>query len=88
LRHGPRAVAATPPAFLRGRVSARTHLIEISFAQHPDAAERTYLSELPMSLALSDEELERTIHAARTILMASPEFQTLLRDLEELDDPR
>ena len=41
-----------------------------------------------MSLALSDEELERTIHAARTIFMASPEFQTLLRDLEELDDPR
>ena len=61
------------------------HLIEISFAQHPDAAERTYLSELPTTLALSPEQLERTINAARTIVAASPEFQALLRDLAQLD---
>ena len=61
------------------------HLIEISFAQHPDAAERTYLSELPTTLALSPEQLERTMNAARTIVAASPEFQALLRDLAQLD---
>lgn len=61
------------------------HLIEISFAQHPDATERTYLSELPTTLSLSTEQLERTINAARTILTASPEFQALLRDLAQLD---
>jgi len=62
------------------------HLIEISFAQHPDAAERTYLNELPTTLALSPEQLERTINAARTILAASPEFQALLHDLEQLPE--
>ena len=64
------------------------HLIEISFAQHPDPAERTYLNELPTTLALSAEQLERTMNAARTILAASPEFQTLLRDLAKIPDSR
>jgi NTE family protein len=64
------------------------HLIEISFAQHPDPAERTYLNELPTTLGLSDEQLERTVAAARTILDESPEFQALLRDLAQLRDSR
>ena len=62
------------------------HLIEISFAQHPDPEERTYLNELPTALALSDEQLDRTIAAARTILEGSPEFQALLRDLAQLPE--
>jgi NTE family protein len=62
------------------------HLIEVSFAQHPDAAERTYLNELPTTLGLSSEQLERTMNAARTILTASPEFQALLRDLAQLPE--
>jgi NTE family protein len=60
------------------------HLIEISFAQHPDAAERSYLNALPTTLALSTEQLDRAIDAARTIVAASPEFQALLRDLAQL----
>lgn len=48
------------------------HLIEISFAQHPDPAERTYLNELPTTLALSPEQVDRTIEAARMILMRRP----------------
>ncbi len=60
------------------------HLIEISFAQHPDPDERNYLNELPTALALSDEQLDRTIAAARKLLEASPEFQALLRDLAQL----
>jgi NTE family protein len=62
------------------------HLIEISFAQHSDPAERTYLNELPTTLALSTEQLDRTIDAARTILTASPEFQGMLRDLAQLPE--
>jgi NTE family protein len=60
------------------------HLIEISFAQHPDRDERDYLSELPTSFALSDEQIDRTIAAGRELLERSPEFQALLRDLSQL----
>src|SRR5262245_27158595 len=77
-----RASAGSNPASNCGDVAA--HLIEISFAQHPDPAERTYLNELPTTLALSPEQVERTINAARTIIAASPEFQALLRDLAQL----
>ena len=79
-----RAGAGSSAASDCGDVAA--HLIEVSFAQHPDPAERTYLNELPTTLDLSPEQLERTINAARTILTASPEFQALLRDLEQLPE--
>ncbi len=59
------------------------HLIELSFAQHPDPAERSYLNGLPTTLDLSPEQIERTIEAARTIIAASPEFHALLRDLAQ-----
>ena len=54
------------------------HLVEISFAQHPDPDERMYLNELPTMFGLSHEQVDRTIAAARTLLAASPEFQALL----------
>ena len=57
------------------------HLVEVAFAQHPDPAERAYLSALPTSFRLTHEEVERTIAAAGRILRASPEFQALLADL-------
>src|SRR5262249_51072236 len=77
--HPPGDAAAAPHC---GDVAA--HLIEVSFAQHPDPAERAYLNELPTTLALSDEQVDRTIAAARTILEASPEFRALVRDLAQL----
>jgi NTE family protein len=64
------------------------HLIEVSFAQHPDPSERDYLNELPTTLTLTDEQLDRTIAAGRMLLSASPEFQALLHDLEQLRDAR
>ena len=60
------------------------HLIEVSFAGHPDPAERAYLSALPTALRLGEEEVERTVAAAGRILAASPEFQALLADLASL----
>jgi NTE family protein len=87
-----RVVAEIREARCRERANApgcddvAAHLIEISFAQHPDAAERTYLNELPTTLALSDDQIDRTIAAARTIVTRSPEFQALLRDLAQLED--
>jgi NTE family protein len=64
------------------------HLIEISFAQHPDPAERRYLNELPTTLGLSAEQIDRTIAAARTILLESPQFQALLADLPPVLEER
>jgi NTE family protein len=76
----PRGGAPAPPDC----ADVAAHLIEVSFAQHPDPEERTYLNELPTTLGLSEEQADRTIAAARTILEASPEFQALVRDLAQL----
>jgi NTE family protein len=65
-----------------------SHFIEVAFAQHPDPEERAYLSALPTTLRLSDEQVERSIAAGRAILAASPEFQALLEDLAALPAPR
>lgn len=64
------------------------HLVEISFAQHPDPAERMYLNEVPTMFGLSREQVDRTIAAGRTLLAASPEFQALLGDLAQLPERR
>ena len=78
----PREGVPAPPDC--GDVAA--HLIEISFAQHPDPAERMYLNEVPTMLGLSREQVDRTIAAGRTVLAGSPEFQALLTDLAGLGD--
>jgi len=60
------------------------HLIEVSFDPHPDPAERAYLSSLPTTLDLPEDDVDRIVAAAQTILAASPEFQALLADLAGL----
>ena len=55
--------------------------IDVSFQALDDAAEFDYLNDLPTSFALSDEAVDRLRAAAGRIILNSPEFQRLLKDL-------
>jgi NTE family protein len=59
---------------------AEVFAIDVSFAAHPDKAERDYLNQQPTSFVLSPEAVDRLRAAAGTIILASPEFQRLLKD--------
>jgi NTE family protein len=59
---------------------AEIYPIDVSFAALPDGAERDYLNQQPTSFALPDEAVDRLRAAAGTIILASPEFQRLLKD--------
>ena len=53
----------------------------MSFAALPIAAERLYLNEQPTSFVLPAEAVDRLRAAAGKIILASPEFQRLLKDV-------
>jgi NTE family protein len=57
------------------------YAIDVSFAQLKDEAERDYLNALPTSFVLPDEAVDRLRAAAGKLIMESPEFQRLMRDL-------
>jgi NTE family protein len=57
------------------------YAIDVSFAELTDKAERDYLNNLPTSFALPDEAVDRLRAAGGSILLASPEFQRLLKDV-------
>ncbi|WP_168788693.1 patatin-like phospholipase family protein [Paraburkholderia aromaticivorans] len=57
------------------------YAIDVSFSQLTDQAELDYLNEQPTSFSLSAEAVDRLRAAAGKIIMASPEFQRLLRDV-------
>jgi NTE family protein len=61
------------------------YFVELSFAQHPDPAEREFLLSLPTSFRLDPSDVDRIVAAARTILDESPGFREFLRDLAVLD---
>ncbi len=76
------AAAAKDPALeaaLR-TPDAEIYAIDVSFAALADPAEFDYLNRQPTSFVLPDEAVDRLRAAAGTIIMASPEFQRLLRD--------
>jgi len=60
---------------------AEVYAVDVSFALLPDLKERAFLNEQPTSFALPAEAVDRLRAAAGTIIMASPEFQRLLKDL-------
>ena len=67
------------------------YAIDVSFAALKDKAELEYLNELPTSFYLPDEAVDRLRAAAGKIIMASPEFQRLLKDVGariEAEPPR
>jgi len=55
--------------------------IDVSFQALDDAAEFEYLNDLPTSFVLSDEAVDRLRAAAGKIILSSPEFQRLVKDL-------
>jgi len=57
------------------------YAIDVSFAQLKDKAELDYLNQLPTSFSLSAESVDRLRAAAGRIILASPEFQRLLKDV-------
>ena len=60
---------------------AEIYAIDVSFAALPDKAERDYLNLQPTTFVLPAEAVDRLRAAAATIILASPEFQRLLKDV-------
>ena len=56
------------------------YVVDVSFQTLEDGSEFEYLNNLPTSLVLPDAAVDRLRAAARKIILASPEFQRLLRD--------
>ena len=59
---------------------AEVYAIDVSFANLPDVKERDFLNLQPTSFVLPPEAVDRLRAAAGTIIVASPEFQRLLKD--------
>ena len=60
---------------------AEIYTIDVSFPRLKDRAERDYLNQLTTSFVLPPEAVDRLRAAAGTIMMDSPEFQRLLKDV-------
>jgi NTE family protein len=56
------------------------YVVDVSFQSLEDRNELKYLNNLPTTWVLPDAAVDRLRAAAGTILLASPEFQRLLRD--------
>jgi len=63
----------------------KQYFVEVSFAQHPDPAEREFLESLPTSFHLDRAAVDRVVAAAKVILEQSVVFQEFVRDLAALD---
>jgi len=61
--------------------NAEIYAIDVSFPALKDRAEFAYLNELPTSFVLPPEAVDRLRAAAATLIMDSPEFKRLLKDL-------
>ncbi len=70
----PVCAAVRPP-------DAELYAIDVSFAGVSDPAERLYLNQQPTSFVLPAEAVDRLRAAAGKIIIASPEFQRLLKDV-------
>jgi len=82
LRHSPSFAPDRDPA-LAARLATPSidlHAIDVSFGALADARERAYLNELPTSLALPPEAVDRLRGAARTLVHESAELKRALGD--------
>jgi NTE family protein len=69
------------PICARIRVpEAEIYAIDVSFPKLPDPEERAYLNQQPTSFVLPPEAVDRLRAAGGKIILASPEFQRLLKD--------
>ena len=60
---------------------AEIYAIDVSFPALKDKAELAYLNEQPTTFVLPPEAVDRLRAAAGTIIMDSPEFKRLLKDV-------
>jgi len=83
LRESPAFAANKDPAVVAAlrTPDATIYAIDVSFAALNDKAELDYLNELPTSFYLPDEAVDRLRAAAGKAIMASPDFQRLLKDV-------
>ncbi len=83
IRDSPAYAANTDPSIAAAlRVpNAEIYAIDVSFPELKDKAEFDYLNRQPTTFVLTDEAVDRLRAAAGTIIMASPEFQRLLKDV-------
>ncbi|MGA8054076.1 MAG: heme-binding protein [Burkholderiales bacterium] len=83
IRESPEFKASRDPkiAAITRTPDTEVYAIDVSFAQLRDEAEREYLNGLPTSFVLPDEAVDRLRAAAGKLIMDSPEFQRLLRDV-------
>jgi NTE family protein len=68
-------------AFVRNAPDIDLYAIDVSFKALKDAKERDYLNQLPTSFVLKDEEVDRLRAAAARIILDSPDFQRVLREI-------
>jgi len=61
--------------------NAEIYTIDVSFKQIKSEEERFYLNQQPTSFVLTDEAVDRLRASAGKIVMASPEFQRLIKDV-------
>jgi NTE family protein len=66
---------------VRNAPDAELYAIDVSFPALKDKAERDYLNQLPTSFVLKDEEVDRLRAAASKIILESPDFQRLLKNV-------
>jgi len=66
-------------AWVANAVNADIYPIEVSFQALSDENERDYLNQLPTSFALPADAVDRLRAAAKKIILASPDFQKMLK---------
>ena len=83
IRNSPAYAANKDPAVAAAlRVpAAEIYAIDVSFPRLKDKAELDYLNQQPTSFVLPAEAVDRLRAAAGTIMMDSPDFQRLLKDV-------
>ena len=83
IRNSPAYAANKDPAVAAAlRVpEAEIYAIDVSFPRLKDKAELDYLNQQPTSFVLPAEAVDRLRAAAGTILMDSPDFKRLLKDV-------
>ncbi|MGZ3580484.1 MAG: hypothetical protein ACXWMH_06505 [Syntrophales bacterium] len=83
IRESPAFAANKDPAVASALRTPDTmiYAIDVSFDALRDKAELDYLNQLPTSFYLPDEAVDRLRAAAGKAIMASPDFQRLLKDV-------
>jgi NTE family protein len=61
---------------------ADIYFIDVSLGAVADTDEQEYLMKIPTTLYLTEQQIDRLLSAATTLIRNDPEFQRLMRDLE------